>query len=347
MICSALAMISLAKSMTLYIGTYTSPEGSKGIYRATLNPADGKLSDPVLVAECNAPSFLALTHDGKTLAAVDEGSGGVIHQFEVGEKLHLTGTQNWPGGGPCHISFSPDGKYIFGAAYGAGSFAQFTLKEPAGWFQNAGSGPHSGRQEGPHAHSLQTDPKGKYAYGCDLGTDEILVFPVAEKEFKPVHRVKVKPGSGPRHLLFAADGKTAYVNMELTNEVASYLVEPDGSLKLVDTLSTLPTGQTHNTTAEIVLHPNGKWLYVSNRGHDSLAIYEVRSGGHLKLVDIELAGVREPRSFAIDPTGHWLVTAGQNSNDLATLSIDPKTGRLKPTGSRVKVSAPVCVVFAP
>jgi 6-phosphogluconolactonase len=153
------------------------------------------------------------------------------------------------------------------------------------------------------------------------------------------------PGGGPRHLALSKDGKFAYLCNEMLSSVSAFRIGKDGDLKLTQTLSTLPKSTPGNSTAEIFLHPNGKWLYVSNRGHNSVAVFAVQPDGDLKLVEIAPAEVKIPRGFAIDPSGHWLVIAGQESNDITSLKIDQNSGKLTATGSRISVGKPVCVIF--
>ncbi|MFZ4507277.1 MAG: lactonase family protein [Fimbriimonas sp.] len=346
-----------ADTINFHIGTYTAPDGSKGIYHATLNQKNGHISTPELVAEIKDPSYLAYHPNGKFLFAVQESSEGKISSYAVGAggKLTLVNTQVALGGGPCHLSVDPSGKFLFTAAYGAGKAASLpiaadgSLGAPITNFQNTGSSVNKGRQEGPHMHFIEADAKGKFVYACDLGTDEILVFKLGKDGSLTLgepRAAKAPPGGGPRHLAFHPNGKVAFVNNELTNGVTSYAVNATtGALSPIQTLSTLPDGVTKNTTAEIALHPNGKWLYVSNRGHDSIAVYDVTPAGGLHLVEIHKLDVAEPRGFGIDPSGKWLVVGGQNSNDLTALAIDAH-GKLKATGQKVKVGKPICIIFA-
>jgi 6-phosphogluconolactonase len=342
-----------------YVGTYTSKEGSKGIYHVRLDAKMGALSEPELAAEAEAPSFLALHPNGHFLYAVHESTGGEVSAYAVGadRKLRLLNTQNAKTGGPCHLSVDHAGKNLFTAGYGGGSFASLPIKADGSlgpvtsFIQNAGSGPDKGRQEGPHAHSIYAAKGDRYVYGCDLGTDEVLIFGFdpAKGELRPGSPRSVKPlaGGGPRHLAFHPSGKYAFANNEMGNSVTAMSVDDStGGLRPFQTVSTLPAGEgtKGKSTAEIACHPSGKWLYVSNRGHDSIAVFRIGTDGTMSLVEIEPAGVRIPRGFDIDPSGKWLVVAGQSSNDLVSFAIDGN-GRLRPVGSRVSIGKPVCVLF--
>lgn len=345
------------EAVDLYLGTYTSPGGSHGIYRAQLDEKTGAISTPELAAECASPSYLALGPDGKTIYAVHEIDPGGASAYRIGEDGALTrlSTTSGLGGFPCHLSVDAEGRNLLVASYGPGTTSVLPLLEdgslagPSETFRNTGSGPNAERQEGPHAHFVRTDAKGRFAYVCDLGTDEILAYPydAARGEFGEPDRAKATPGAGPRHLAFGAEGRFAYVNDELSNTVVTYAVDPEhGTLTAVQTLSSLPDGY-HGAShsAEIAVHPSGRQVYVSNRGADSLALFRVEKDGTLARVAIQPAGVKEPRGFGIDPSGAWMVVAGQNSDELVSYPIDRKTGRLGAAAGRAKVSKPVCVVF--
>lgn len=350
----------MSPSVGLYVGTYTVGQHSKGIYRLQLNTQTGMLSEPTLAVEAVNPSFLALDSTGRFLYAVNESVEGEVRAYAVGRNRDLTPINSQPslGGWPCHVSVCPGDKSVLVANYRDGSVAGLAVRADGSLssanesFKNTGTGPNRERQEGPHAHSIFVDPKGLFAYSCDLGTDEVLAYPFHKAKGEPALsdpvRSKSPAGSGPRHGVFDPRGKFLYVDNEMTNSVSVFSVEPrSGALHEVQNIPTLPAGMTSHgsTTAEIVLHPNGKWLYVSNRGHDSIAGFEIGRDGRLKLIEIKDLSVKVPRGFAIDPTGKWLVAAGQNSNDLEAMGIDPKSGALGPGGAKISVSSPVCVLF--
>lgn len=352
---------SAADEVPFYVGTYTKPGGSKGIYRALLDTRTGTLSEPTLAAEAPGPSFLALHPNGKVLYAVHEPTEGDVSAYavEADGSLRRLNTQSSQGNGPCHVSVDPTGKALFTASYGAGTLASLPLKSdgsltpPATVFQNTGSGPDKSRQEGPHLHAIYADAASRFVYACDLGTDEVLVFRLDAEAGKLTlsdpRSAKTPPGGGPRHLALHPNGRFAFVNNEMGNSVTAFARDPEtGRLTPLQTIPTLPadTPQSGKTTAEIFCHPSGKWLYVSNRGHDSIAAYAIAADGRLSLTEIEPAGVSVPRGFGIEPTGRWLVAAGQKSNDLTALAIDEMTGALSPGPNHISIGSPVCVVFA-
>jgi 6-phosphogluconolactonase len=249
------------------------------------------------------------------------------------------------------------GKNVLAANYGSGSIACLPIKEdgsvaPASSsIQHAGSGPNTGRQKSPHAHSIYA--LGNFVYACDLGTDDVFVykFDAAKGTLTPNDppSAKVPPGGGPRHLAFSPDGKFAFVCNEMTSAVTAFARdEQKGTLTPIHTLSTLPEGYegaAKNSTAEIFCHPNGKFVYVSNRGHDSIAVFAIAADGKLTAVEQADAKVKVPRGFAISPDGGWLIAGGQNSNDLALHKVDPGTGKLTFQKTIGEVGAPVNVEF--
>ena len=348
-------------TIDFYIGTYTSPGGSEGIYHSTLNTTTGELSTPTLAAKIGSPSYLAWHPQKSVIYAVDEGSSAVVSAFQIqpGGSLSSINSQTYEGGGPCHVSVSPDGKFAFAASYGGGTLAAFplesggALKPHTAFLKNTGSGPDKSRQEAPHMHSIYADAHSKFVYACDLGTDEILTFALDGKtgalKLSEPRATKAPAGGGPRHLAFHPNGKFAFVNNEMPATVTSYSIDSQtGHLAAINTLSTLPPDANGpKSTAEIACHPSGKWLYVSNRGHNSIAVFAIGKDGSLASEEITAAGVKIPRGFAIDPSGHWLVVAGQDSNDIAVLKIDSESGKLKLLDQRIKVSKPVCISFRP
>jgi 6-phosphogluconolactonase len=349
-----------AQEVGFYIGTYTRQGGSKGIYRATLDLETGRLSSPTLAAEAPGPSFVALHPRGDLLYAVHEPTDGDVSAFAIERdgKLRRINSQSSQGAGPCHVSVDGAGKNVFVACYGGGSLACLPIDEDGALapatevVKNSGSGPDQRRQEGPHLHAIYADAKDRFVYACDLGTDEVLVFQLDAENGRLTatqpRSAKVPPGGGPRHLALHPSGKFAFVNNEMGNSVTAFAVNPeDGGLKSLQTISTLPDGKPvpGNSTAEIFCDPSGRWLYVSNRGHDSIAGYSIGEDGTLALVEITPAGVAVPRGFGIDPTGKWLVVGGQKSNDLVALKIDPASGKLTPGPNKISVGSPVCVAF--
>lgn len=343
-------------SFDLYIGTYTDAGGGKGIYRSRLDPKTGALAAPVLAIAAPSPSYLALAQDGRTLYAVHE-SEATVGAYTIDRKggLRLLNVEPSRGAAPCHLAVNRAGTAVVVANYG-GSLAAFPTRRDgmlgpaATTFENSGSGPNPERQKEPHLHAAASDPSGRFVHACDLGTDEVLTFRVGAQpgELNLVSRVKAPAGSGPRHFVLGRDGRFLYANNELRPGVSAYARDPEtGTLTLRTTVSSLgrlspPAGA---STAEILLHPNGRWLYVSNRGVDTIALFKIGPDGLPTFVEMVPAGVREPRGLALDPTGRWLVAAGQRSNTIVTHRIDVKTGRLSPTGASITVGKPVDLVF--
>ena len=357
----ALGTAALATDAPFYIGTYTKPDGSKGIYRSVLDTATGKLTPPTLVAETPNPTFLAIHPRGGFLYAANETSPGEVSAYATAADGTLTflNKQSAKGGGTCHIITDPAGKNVLVANYGTGSVAVLpiaadgSLAEASSFDQHTGSSADPARQKEPHAHSIYVDPAGKFAYACDLGTDKIYgyQYDAAHGTLMPDETATgtVAPGSGPRHLALHPTQDTAYVINEMLSTITAFRRDPAaGALRVLQTVPTLPEDFTGNSsTAEIFIHPSGKYLYGSNRGHDSIAAFAISSDGQLALIGHTPVGGKVPRNFALDPTGRWLLAAGQDSGDIRVFKIDPDTGKLTATGERTEIPAPVCLVFAP
>ena len=345
----------------VYFGTYTSKDGSKGIYRSKLDVKTGKLSEAELAAEVGSPSFLAVRGDGSALYAVGETAGkdgGGVYSYAVDRRtgaLTKTGEATSGGAGPCYVSVRPDGKMLGVANYGGGSTALLAVDakgavgKRVAFFQHAGSGPDGGRQKEPHAHCTQFDPAGKYALTVDLGIDKVKVFaltPDGAKE-QPEKDIAVPPGAGPRHLALAPDAKFAYVCGELDMTVNVVRLDLDGKSEVIQTLPTVPKKEKGQSTAECVLHPSGKFVYVSNRGHHSVAVFKVNDDRKLTAAGHITGDIKTPRNFAVDPTGKWMLIASQDGGKVGVWELDAATGMGKETGSTAAVSRPVCVRFVP
>jgi len=347
----------------VYIGGYTRARG-KGIYVCRLNLATGALTSPALAAEATNPGFLVLHPNHHFLYAVSETAGatnGSVRAFAIDSGTGaLTPLNQQPSGGrgPCHLAVNPAGTCLLVANYGSGSVASLpihadgSLGPVATAIQHQGSSVDPKRQQGPHAHSVGFDPAAHRAFCTDLGLDKLLVY-----RFDPTTATLMPndppfgalgPGAGPRHFVFPTNGRRVYVINEMQSSITGFdYDEKSGALTEFQTVPTLPTSFTgSNTAAEITIHPNGKFLYGSNRGDNSIAVYAIDDAtGKLTLVEHQSTLGKTPRHFGIDPTGKFLLAANQDSDSIVVFQIDPKTGRITPTGQTVNASMPTCVVF--
>jgi 6-phosphogluconolactonase len=355
------AVNSLAGESLVYFGTYTITN-SKGIYLSKFNPDTGKLSTPELAAETKNPTFLAVNPNGRYLYAANEVSdASAVSAFAL--DAH-TGTltplnqQASGGSGPCHISVDATGKCLLVANYNSGSIAALpihadgSLGEATTTIRHTGSGANPARQAGPHAHFILPSPDNRFALNCDLGLDKVFVYHLDADAAKlspgDPPFTSVAPGSGPRHLIFSPDGKFVYVINELASTISAFNYDAtNAAMTEMQTVSTLPKDfSKNNTAAEIAMLPSGKFLYASNRGHNSIAIFAVdQKSGTLTFVEHQPTQGRTPRHFAIDPTGRWLFAENQASDSVVVFAIDPDTGKLKPTGQTLAIGSPVCTVF--
>ena len=295
---------------------------------------------------------MAADAHGAHLYAIHEVGSATASSFlrEKDGSLRLLNEESTHGAGACHVSMAKDGQSLLTANYSSGSFSSIGIAKdgalgPLVWtFQNSGKGADPGRQSEPHAHSLYDDPRGRFSAGCDLGTDEVLVF----RPSQPVVRINAVPGSGPRHLAFSKDGKFAYVGGELSSTVQVFGIKSATEWHSIQSISTLPPDwHQPSYVAEVAMHPSGNWLYVSNRGHDSITIYQVLPSGTLKAIDHHRLTEKFPRGFAIEPSGHWLIVAGQNSDNVEALSIDPATGLLTSKQMPTAIQSPVSILILP
>ncbi len=352
--------------MRVYIGTYTNKQ-KQGIFIFDMDTKTGHLTPSVAGPETPNPTFLAIHPNGKYLYAANEISnfegkdaGSVsAYAIEANGALTLLNRQSAGGSGTCHIALDPANKYALVANYGGGSVAALPLESDGklgaatGFVQHKGSSTNKDRQGEPHAHSINPDKSGKYAFAADLGTDKIYVYALdSTKGTLTPHTpatLDTKPGSGPRHLSFSPDYKFAYYCGEIdsTVNVAAYNAQT-GTLTNLQTLSTLPDDykEPGNSTAEVRVHPNGKWVYVSNRGHNSLALFAVQPNGTLKASGHQSVMGKTPRNFNFDPTGAFLLAANQDSDTLVVFRLDAQTGKMTEV-MQVSVPMPVCIRFLP
>ncbi len=358
--------------LLIYVGTYTRSlphvaAKSEGIYLISMDPATGALAFVSKTTGVDNPSFVTLHPSGNYLYAVNEvgdfagrDSGGVS-AFAIDRAsgaLTFLNQEPTDGAAPCHLSVDATGKYVICANYTGGSVsmhpinADGSLGQMSDFVQHVGYSVNPQRQQEPHAHSFTIDQGNRYAYACDLGKDQVIIYglDLANGKFQvndPPY-AETPRGAGPRHFAFHPNGATAYVINELDSTVTVFTCDATtGALTPVQTLSTLPAGfEGRSHCADIHVHPTGKFVYGSNRGHDSIAIFTVdQTSGQLTASGHESTGGKVPRNFAIDPTGTFLLAANQNTDNVVVFRIDQATGELTPTGHELAVPTPVCLQF--
>lgn len=357
----AAASTTAADSLHVYIGTYTwDAKISKGIYRTTLDLRTGSLCEPVLVAETRNPTFIELHPSGAFLYAAGESEAGIVSAYAVQAdgSLKFLNQQPSKGSGACHINIDSGGRNVLVANYGTGSAAVIPVKpdgslaEPTSSVQHEGTGPNRRRQERAHAHSVNLSPDDRFAFVADLGIDKIMIYRFDVDKGTIVGNnpafAQVRPGAGPRHFSFHPSGRFAYVINELDCTITAFTYNPaSGALAEIHTVPTLPPDfQGNNTCAEIRVHPTGQFVYGSNRGHDSIAVYRVDpASGRLAFVQHQSAGIKTPRNFNIDPSGKYCLVGNQDANSIIVFRINPETGALEPTDHKISVGRPVCIRF--
>ncbi len=347
----------------VFVGTYTTKTESKGIYAYGFDSDTGKLTPKGVAAETRDPSWVAVHPSGKFLYVANEaGKASTISAFAIdakSEKLTLLNQLPALGEDPCYLSFDKTGKYVFAANYTSGNVVVFPIGDDgrlgaatANFHDGGKRGPNKERQDGPHAHWIETSPDNRFALVADLGLDEVLVykFDASNGTLTPNEPAfaGLKAGSGPRHLAFHPNGKFVFAVSELSSTATSFEYNAKkGTLQEIGTASTLPPGFSgRNDVAEAAVHPKGKFLYVSNRGNDSIAILSIDPAkGTLAAVGGIPTGGKEPRHLAIDPSGKYLLAENQFSNNIVVFKIDPATGGLTLTGQVVEVPSPVNIVF--
>jgi 6-phosphogluconolactonase len=365
-VCAVAAPVPKSDPVTVYVGTYTDGT-SRGIYRAIFDPATGSMTAPVLAAETKNPSFLALHPGGRFLYAVGEIEAfagqrtGAVSAFAVDAKtgdLALLNQQPSEGAGPCHVVVDRAGRNVLVANYGGGTVAVLPI-EADGRLRKAssvrvheGSGPNQGRQEKPHAHGIYLDAAERFAFSPDLGADRVFLYryDATKGTLEPHGAATLDPGSGPRHLAFDPKGERVYVINELLSTVAVFAYDAaKGALAPLQTVSTLPAGFTGtSSTAEVAVSPDGRFVYGSNRGHDSLAVFRVDGeSGRLTPAGHAPVGGKTPRHFTVDPTGRFVLAGHQGSGTIAVLRIDPATGVPALAGATVPLDKPVCLLPVP
>jgi 6-phosphogluconolactonase len=348
----------------LYVGTYTEGTASKGVYVLRMDPRSGSLREVGAVDAGPNPSFLALHPDGRTLYAVNEVDkrngrpGGSVTALSIASRtgeLKRVNEQSSGGPGPCFVSVDRHGGVVLVANYDAGSVAVLpigangSVAPAAQVLQHSGRGPNSERQATPHAHCVLTDPSNRFALSADLGADRVFVYRFDGRLLHPLEgsNAIMRPGAGPRHIAFHPKLPLLFVANELDSTIATLHFDAEhGSLSARGVQSTLPAGWTGtNYPADIHVDASGHSVYVSNRGHNSIASFRISNSGALTFEQAISTEGDWPRNFAIDPRGRWLLVANQKSNSIVVVARDPATGHLTPTGQRLQLPSPVCLRF--
>lgn len=352
----------------VYVGTYTSKSKSEGIYVCNFQIETGKIVLLSVAKDIPDPSFLTVDRKGKYLFAVNEllefegKPSGSVSSFAIDPKtggLTFVNKQPSMGGAPCHISITEDGKFILVANYVGGNVSVFPVTSDgrigplADLIQHSGSGPNKDRQLSAHAHSITLDNRGRFAVAADLGIDRLMIYKFDRRHGKLTPNsyqpfFQARPGAGPRHFEFHPSGKRAFVINELDSSVTSLSYNARaGAFKEVQTISTLSPGFIGpNTGADIHVSPDGKFLFASNRGGDSIAAFKIdEQSGKLTYIENTPTGGKKPRNFVIDPTGNFLLAANQDSGNIVVFRIDKRSGRLQNTGQTIEIPGPVCLRF--
>jgi 6-phosphogluconolactonase len=361
-----LSLAAEPKELLVYVGTYTNGNKSKGIYCYRLNLGTGELAEVGVTEGIKNPSFVTIHPSGKYLYAVSEVSdadgkpAGAVTAFALDRKsgkLTALNHQSSEGAGPCHVSVDKTGKCALVANYGSGSVASLpigadgSLAKAASAIQHEGSSVNPSRQAGPHAHSINVSPDNRFAFAADLGLDKVLIYKLdpAKGTITPNDPAfgATPAGGGPRHFAFHPSGRFAYVCNEMTSAVTAFAYDAEkGALKEIQTITTLPKETPGNSTAEIQVHPNGKFLYCSNRGHDSLAEFTIdEKTGKLTAIGHQSTLGKTPRNFGIDPTGTYVIACNQGTDSIVVFKVNQETGALMTAGKPVAVPSPVCVKF--
>lgn len=342
----------------MYVGTYTQKEGhvdgkASGIYLLNQNSDSGALKLIGTVAEVVNPSFVKVGKMGKYLFAVSElgpheGESGFIYSFEILEngKLKKISKNSTGAFAPCHIALDRSGKYVFVSNYMGGVVMSYKIESDGSLTQN-----QKIKLENPeksHAHSVKISGDNRYAYIADLGNDKIWIFDFKDGKLIPHEQecIALEKGSGPRHMSFARNGSYAYSMNELNSTLSVFKVLKGGGLELIQNISSLPSSYKQaNSGADIHIHPSGKFIYASNRGHNSIAIFKIEDSGKLTNVDFVPVAGKTPRNFAISPYGKYLYAASQDTGNITTFKINSENGKLKPQEPVFEVKTPVCLEF--
>jgi len=351
----------MANTVDVYFGT--AGNATKGIYHATFDTESGKLGQSSLSAEIGSPGFLAMDADQSHLYAVGSTSEPVVAAYSIGQggKLTLLNTEAIGDGGAAHISVHPSGKFLITAQYGSGSVAVFPVNKNGSVGKRSqlikhegGSGVVEARQNAPHPHYVGYSPDGRFAFVPDLGLDKIMIYKVDEKKgsISAHGAAQTVPGGGPRHMKFSVDGNFIYLLNELELSVTTFAY--DAKAGTAERKTTTPalsveakSRQAFNSSAEILVHPNGKFVYSSNRGDDTVTMYWAnQKTGQLAVKDVENVRGAFPRNINYDPTANWLLAAGQHSNTVAVFALDQKSGEMiYQVNNVINVPGCICILF--
>ncbi|MGK7397357.1 MAG: lactonase family protein [Candidatus Cyclobacteriaceae bacterium M3_2C_046] len=341
------------KSQLIFIGTYTGNQ-SEGVYFTRFHPEQGILSQPILAASTSNPSFLAINRDQQMIYAVNEKDSGMVSAFQWNpdnQSLEMIDQQSSYGSYPCYVDINPSGDKLALANYGSGTVAFYNLEngqptDTTAVHQHKGKGPNQSRQEGPHAHFSKFVPQYNLIYTVDLGIDQVMAYP-ANEEGEGFTALKLEGGSGPRHLAFHPEKDLVFIINELSSTIVSARVDREtGKFTMIDQASTLPADyKEENSCADIHISQDGKYLYGSNRGHNSIAIFMVGEDGTLQLKKTEPVRGDWPRNFALSPDGQFLIVANQRSNNIVVFKVNPETGLLTYNQNQITVGDPVCLKF--
>lgn len=347
--------------MILYVGSYTEPGmgNARGISRLAFDVHSGVFDSEAEVVEAPNPSYLAMSHVGASLYAVDERETGGVRSYRrdpaTGALVEIN-SQPTGGAHPCYLALDPSGRFLLVVNYSGGNLAVFPIGEdgalePASQvLAHHGSSIDPNRQQEPHPHMIAPSPDGRFVYVTDLGTDQIVRYRLDSELGQLVDPAATDcaQGMGPRHFAFSPDGRTMIVIGELDSTLTSFTIQEDGSLEKVSSVSTLPADFTGSSTcAHVLLSPDGRFVYGSNRGHESIAVAAFDAPSQrLEIVEFVQTGGREPRNFALTPDGRWLLAANQLTGTITVFSRDSESGRLTPTGASIDSPTPVALLFA-
>lgn len=357
------------KKLFVFVGTYSSGNSdSEGIYVYRFDLSNGSVSYVGTTIGIDNPSYLKVSPDGRFLYVVSEVfevkgiPGGLAESYSIDQKtgvLTYLNSKSTRGACPCHLNIDRTGQHVFVSNYMGGSIAVLPVQEDGTLGSATDIVQHEGssninpeRQEGPHPHSITISPDNRFAIAADLGKDMLLIYKldIVNGKLLPGNdeRVKTEPGGGPRHMDFHPNGRYIFLLNELGNTIESYQYNDEtGALKLIGMISTLPHEfDGESIAADIHIHPEGKFLYASNRGHDSIVICNIDTdSGTLEVLGHQSTKGAHPRNFSIDPTGEFLLVANRDTNDIVTFKIDRETGLLSPIGQVIRVPQPVCISF--